>query len=56
MADKQESPKSKKTKQAAEEITSGKHKYCWLKIRLDKNGEVNKILNKIERKDETNDK
>lgn len=44
MADKQESPKSKKTKQAAEEITSGKHKYCWLKIRLDKNGEVNKIL------------
>ncbi|MEJ6468374.1 hypothetical protein [Fusobacterium ulcerans] len=44
MADKQESPKSKKTKQAAEEIISGKHKYCWLKIRLDKNGEVNKIL------------
>lgn len=44
MADKQESPKSKKTRQAAEEITSGKHKYCWLKIRLDKNGEVNKIL------------
>lgn len=44
MADKQERPNSKKTKQAAEEITSGKHKYCWLKIRLDKNGEVNKIL------------
>jgi|GEM_PF-5136766 len=44
MGDKQERQNSKKTKQAAEEITSGKHKYCWLKIRLDKNGEVNKIL------------